>query len=121
MLRPFYHYLLYSYDFENDHHKPWYEQKLPTAVVENEHAKILWNTEFYLPKPPANGANKIDIAVHDVKKKEWLLLEGTVCGVGKIKDRSIKKQNKYTDLRKGIKELHSKHKVTQVNIVINYF
>ena len=26
MLRPFYHYLLHLYDFDNDHSKPWYEQ-----------------------------------------------------------------------------------------------
>ena len=26
MLRPFYHYLLHLYDFENNHFKPWYKQ-----------------------------------------------------------------------------------------------
>ena len=77
MLRPFYHYLLHLYDFENDHSKPWYEQRPPSAVIENDKAKIMWNTAFYLPEPPEDGANKIDMALHDIQKKEWLLLGGT--------------------------------------------
>ena len=52
------------------------------------------NTAFYLPEPPEDGANKIDMALHDIQKKEWLLLEGTVCGIGKIADRTSKKQMK---------------------------
>ena len=120
MLRPFYHYLLHLYDFENDHSKPWYEQRPPSAVIENDKAKIMWNTAFYLPEPPEDGANKIDMALHDIQKKEWLLLEGTVCGIGKIADRTRKKQMKYRDLRSGIKQMYPQHKVTQVNIVFDF-
>ena len=120
MLRPFYHYLLHLYDFENDHSKPWYEQRPPSAVIENDKAKIMWNTAFYLPEPPEDGANKIDMALHDIQKKEWLLLEGTVCGIGKIADRTSKKQMKYRDLRSGIKQMYPQHKVTQVNIVFDF-
>ena len=66
MLRPIYHYLLHLYDFENDHSKPWHEQRPPSAVI------IMWNTAFYLPEPPEDGANKVDMAVSDIQKKEWL-------------------------------------------------
>ena len=40
MLRPIYHCLLDKYNFqESDHGKPWYQQSLPHAVLENEKAK----------------------------------------------------------------------------------
>ena len=89
-------------------------------MIENDKAKIMWNTAFYLPEPPEDGANKIDMALHDIQKKEWLLLEGTVCGIGKIADRTSKKQMKYRDLRSGIKQMYPQHKVTQVNIVFDF-
>ena len=60
------------------------------------------------------------MAVHDIQKKEWLLLEGTVCGIGKIADRTSKKQMKYRDLRSGIKQMYPQHKVTQVNKVFDF-
>ena len=79
MLRPYYHYLLETYGFDNDHSRPWYEQSLPLPVVENERAKIMWDLEFHLQKAPQNHANKIDMAIYDKERKQWLLLEGTVC------------------------------------------
>ena len=114
------HYPLHLHDFENDHSKPCYEQRPPSAVIENDKAKIMWNTAFYLPEPPEDGANKIDIAVYDIQRKERLLLEGTVCGIGKIGDRTSKKQMKYRDLRSGIKQMYPSHKVTQANIVFDF-
>ena len=55
MLRPIYHCLLDKYNFqESDHGKPWYQQSLVRAVLENEKAKIDWNHDvpFILEKPP---------------------------------------------------------------------
>ena len=91
-------------------------------MIENDKAKIMWNTALYLPEPPEDGANKIDMAVHDIQKKEWLLLESTVSGIGKIADRTSKKQMKYRDSRSGIKQMYPQHmyKVTQVNIVFDF-
>ena len=95
MLRPIYHCLLDKYNFqESDHGKPWYQQNLPHAVLENEKAKICWNVPFILEKPPENGANKPDVIVHDKKTNIWALLEGTVCQVDKIADRFKEKQTK---------------------------
>ena len=88
-------------------------------MIQNDKAKIMWNTAFYLPEPPEDGADEFDMAVHDIQKKEWLLLEGTVCGIGKIEDRTSEKQIKYKDLRSGIKQMYQQHKVTQVNIVFD--
>ena len=44
------------------------------------------------------------MAVHDIQKKEWRLLEDTVSGIGKIVDRTSKKQMNFRDLRSGIKQ-----------------
>jgi hypothetical protein len=97
MLRPFYHYLLSVYGFDDlsDHNRPWYQQRPPTPVVENTQAKLIWNIEFHIRRKPENNANKIDIAIMDKEKKRWLLIEGTVCGIGLINDRIKLKQEKY--------------------------
>ena len=51
-----------------------------------------------LREPPDDGANKIDMTVHDIQKRVWLLLEGKVCGIGEIADRNevqrLMKRNK---------------------------
>ena len=120
-LRPIYHHLLQKYYFqESNNKKPWYMQSIPTAVVENANAKILWNTPFKLESAPENGVNKIDIAVLDKQGKPWLLIEGTVCHVGRVKEKTSMKQEKYIALRKGIKNLYKDHTVTQINAVFDF-
>ena len=51
-----------------------------------------------LREPPDDGANSIDMAVHDIQKRVWLLLEGTVCGIREIANRNevqrLTKRNK---------------------------
>jgi len=75
MLGPYYHFLLSTYGFDHhNHQRPWYEQKPPIPVTENERAKINWNIEFHLQKKPENNVNKVDIAVMDKEKKRWLLI-----------------------------------------------
>jgi len=121
MLRPIYHCLLNKYNFqESDHEKPWYQQSLPPAVLENEKAKIYWNVPFYLEKPPENGAKKPDVIVHDKETNTWALLEGTVCQVDRILERFKEKQTKYTELRAGIKREYKSTDVNQINIVFDF-
>ena len=72
-------------------------------VIENSLAKINWNIEFHMAKKPENNANKVDIAVMDKEKKTWSLIEGTVCGLGLLSDRWKTKQDKYRELRTGIR------------------
>ena len=113
LLRPIYHRLLGKYNFqESDNEKPWYQQRPPSAVMENGNAKILWDVPFQLQKAPENGANKIDMAVYNKQTNNWTVLEGTVCQVGTIADKTAKKQETYTELRAGIKQLY---KNTSVN------
>ena len=92
MLRPIYHYLLRKFDFqESDNNKPRYQQSIPTAVLENDKAKIMWNTPFTLETASENGANKPDIALLDKENNIWLIFEGTLCQVGKIEEKTILK------------------------------
>lgn len=58
----------------------------------------MWNIVFYFLEFLEDGVNKIDMVFYDIQKKEWLLFEGIVCGIGKIVDRISKKQMKYRDL-----------------------
>jgi len=123
MLRPFYHFLLHKYRYEeSDHDKPWHQQRQPQSVLENTNSKILWNVPFTLEKAPINGANRIDMAVWDKTTNEWTLLEGTVCNVGTIEEKRKHKQDKYTELRAGIKNMYKEvnSKVMQVNIVFDF-
>ena len=121
MLRPIYHALLDKYGLEqSDYSSPWYKQSIPQPSEENDEVKILWNIPWHLKKAPRNGSNKPDISVLDKKAKECILIEGTVCTPGTIPDRTKNKQEKYVDLRLGIKYLYPGFKVSQINVVFDY-
>lgn len=115
------HILTYKYGLEqSDYSSPWYKQSLPQPSEENDEVKILWNIPWHLKKAPRNGSNKPDISVLDKKAKECILIEGTVCTPGTIPDRTKNKQEKYVDLRLGIKYLYPGFKVSQINVVFDY-
>ena len=121
MLRPYYHNLpMVSRKkvITNDHGN--YKQRSPMPVIENSLAKINWNIEFYIEKKPENNANKVDITIMDKEKKTWLLIEGTVYGIGLISDRWKTKQDKYRELRAGIRHQYPDYKVNQVNVVFDF-
>ena len=103
MLRPYYHYLLSTYGFkeESDHKRPWYQQRSSMPVIENSLAKINWNIEFHMDKKPEN---KVDIAVMDKEKKT----------------RWKTKQDKYRELRAGIRHQYPDYKINQVNVVFDF-
>lgn len=88
--------------------------------MENENAKILWAIRFQLQKTPENGANKIDMAIYDKQTSNQTLLESTVCQVGAIVDKAGKKQEKYTELLAGIKQLYKSKSVKQINIILTF-
>ena len=50
----------------------------------------------------------------------WLLIEGVVCLVGWIKEKTSVKEEKYIDLQKGIKNLYKDHTVTQMEVVFDF-
>ena len=95
-------------------------QSTPAAIVENANTKILWDTPFQLESAAENSANEIDIAALDKRGKLWLLIEGIVCLVGWIKEKTSVKEEKYVDLQKGIKNLYKDHTVTQMKVVFDF-
>ena len=120
-LRPIttiYHCLLENYNFQDSNNeKSWSQQRPQSPLVENENAKILWDILFQLQKAPENEANKIDMAEYDKQTYNWTLLEGKVCQVGTIADKTAKKQENYAELRVGIKQLYTSTSVKQINII----
>ena len=49
------------------------------------------------------------------------MFEGTVCQAGKIKEKRELNQDKYTQLRAGIKDIYKECEVVQFNIVFAFF
>ena len=121
MLRPIYYRLLEKYDLLNQQNLlSWYHQPPPLATVENSRAKIFWDVQHLLSTCPEEGANKPDIVVLDKEKDMAYVIEGTICEIGKIEERTLTKQNKYTDLRYGLKRLYSLDTIIQINVVMDF-
>ena len=45
------------------------------------------------------------------------MVEDTICQVGRIKEKTSMKQEKYINRQKGVNNLYKDHTVTQINIV----
>ena len=69
---------------------------------------------------PENGPNKPDTVVLNKDKETWIISEGTACNTGCIHERTLCKQQKYTELKSGLKTLYPNHKVRQVNILLDF-
>ena len=69
---------------------------------------------------PEEGANKPDIVVLDKEKDMAYVIKGTIYGIGKIEERTLTKQNKYTDLRYGLKRSYSLDTIIQINVVMDF-
>ena len=88
-----------KYDFQgSDNSTPWYQQITPTAVLEHEKAKITWLEQAHGLKTALTSL------VQDKEHNTWILIQGKVCQVGKIKYKTSLKQEKYKDLHKTIQE-----------------
>ena len=121
MLRPLYHFILNKYGFEESEvNKPWYQQSLPQPVMENQKAKIYWDIHHYVTNCPSNNENKPDIAILDKENNKWIIIEGTVCNIGKIQERELYKRAKYTELRAEIKRLYKVKEILQINVVFDF-
>ena len=122
MLRPVYHAILQKFEFSDDSDRatPWHKESPPKSSVVNENAKVLWNIPIHQDIPPKDGANKPDIVVQDKKGKQFITFEGTICNVGEIHDRDQRKTEKYMDLRSSLKRMNPDHKITQLNVVLDF-
>ena len=68
-------------------------------------------------KRPRNGANKPDMSVLEKVNKEWFIIEGTVC---LLSARKMFKRDKFADLRIGVKNLFSGHKLSSIEVVFDF-
>ena len=57
--------------------------------------------------------------VLNIDNETWIIAGGTVCNTGCIHERTLCKQQKYTDLKSGLETLYPNHKVHQVNILLD--
>ena len=69
---------------------------------------------------PEEGANKPDIAVLDKENDTEKVIQRTICEIGKTEERTLAKQNKYMDLRYGLKRLNSLDTIIQINVVMDF-
>ena len=115
MLRPVYHALLENMDAMN-----LIIVLHGTCNLILSQAKILWDIPWQVEKCPQDGANKPEISILDKKNKEWSLVKGTIFTPGAIAERTKYKQNKYVDLRFGIKNLYPGYKVKLITMVFDY-
>ena len=60
------------------------------------------------------------MAVLDKDNSTWTLIEGTVCSVCTIRERSRLKEEKYTELRAGLRTMYRDFTTTQINIVYDF-
>ena len=124
MLRPVYYEILRMFGFHQDNDRstrtPWYKESPPKSCVENENVKILWDISIHQDIAPRNSANKPDIMLRNKKEKQWIIIEGTVCNIGKIIERDKMKTEKYAELRGSLKRLYPNYEITQINIVFDF-
>ena len=88
--------------------------------MENQKAKIYWDIHHYVTNCPSNNANKPDIAIFDKENNKWIINDGTVCNIGKIQERELYNQAKYTELRAEIKRLYKVKEILQINVVFDF-
>ena len=110
-----------KYGFEEaEVNKPWYQQSLSQAVMENQRAKIDWDIHHYVINCPSKNANKLDVTIYEKENNKWIIIEGTVCNTGKIQEREMYKQAKYTEFRAEIKSLYKVKEIQQIYAVFDF-
>ena len=94
---------------------PWYR---PTTPISNSRKP---ESKDFLGRPAlVEHMSRRDIIVLDKEKDMAYVIERTICKIGKIDERTLTKQNKYTDLRYGLKRLYSLDTIIQINVVMDF-
>ena len=91
----------------------------PTTPISN--SRKLESKDFLgRPALAEHMSRRGRIVVLDKEKGMAYVIEGTICEMGKIEERTLTKQNKYTDLRYGLKRLYSLDTIIQINVVMDF-
>ena len=104
--------LCQKYGFEVD--TQWYLHE-PEKVLENEHAKILW--DFTIQTDRKIVHNRPDITLVDKETDRCFLIDVAVHGDGNIARKEFEKINNYADLRVEIERKWNR-KTTVIPVVI---
>ena len=75
---------------------------------------------MHLEKCPRNGANKPDMSDLDKVNKEWFIIKGIICMPGTIPARTMFEREKYADLKLGLKSLYPGHKVSSLEVALDF-
>ena len=88
-------------EYDLEHPNNWWE--LPEKVVENPHAKILW--DFYIQTDKMVQHNKPDTVIIDKVKKTAIIIDVAVPRDENIKDKEQEKIDKYQPLKEELEKL----------------
>ena len=122
MLRPLYH----SADWKSTNLVNLYSLNRGTSKATGLHVwrkkrkSCAWDIPLHLEKCPRNGANKPDMSDLDKVNKEWFIIKGIICMPGTIPARTMFKKEKYADLKLGLKSLYPGHKVSSLEVALDF-
>ena len=85
--------------------------------MENQRAKIFGDIQHYVINCPPNNTNKPDIAIYDKENNKWIVIEGTVCNIGRFQERTVQASQ---ILRAEIKRLYKVKVIQQVNAAFDF-
>ena len=95
--------------------KYWYEHQ-PEMVLENEHAKILW--DFPIQTDHRLDHNKPDVVLVKKEEKECFIIDVACPFDTRIKTKEAEKRDRYQDLRQEIKKLWKIKKCEVIPVII---
>ena len=93
----------------------WCEQK-PKRVVESENSKILW--DFTMQCDRKIEARRPDIVFIDKKEREVVIIDVSIPGDDRVKDKELEKVKKYQLLKDEIANIWRMRKVIVIPVVI---
>ena len=93
----------------------WYEQK-PERVVESENSKILWDFTIQCDRK-IEAARRPDIVFIDKKEREVVIIDVTIPGDDRVKDKELEKVEKYQLLKDEIAKVWSMRKVIVIPVI----
>ena len=91
-----------------------------TVTSRNNSGKLQNQDIYLLETSPDENANNPDIVVLNKENDTAYVIEGTICETDKTEETTLAKQNRYTDLRYGLKRLYPLDTIIQINVIMDF-